>query len=135
MMKWLENKLSVPKVTEYEKKNGRAYTLMSRINGVMACDCYYLDRTDLLADLLAQSLRLLWSVNISDCRVRCTLDEKLIQARRNVEHGLMNADDCEPEAFGQNGFKYPKELILWHEQNCTREDLVLLHGDLCRLML
>lgn len=41
MMKWLRGKLVIPEVLAHEKNNGRSYLLMSKIDGVMACDVLY----------------------------------------------------------------------------------------------
>ena len=43
MMQWLEDKLPVPKVLAYEEANGKSYLLMSKIEGQMSCDTYYLE--------------------------------------------------------------------------------------------
>ena len=48
IMRWLEGKIPVPKVIEYEELNGKSYLLMSRIEGEMSCDTYYLERPEVL---------------------------------------------------------------------------------------
>ena len=62
VMRWLENKLPVPKVLCYECDAERQYLLMSRIPGKMACDAYYLERPQELAARLAEAIRMLWSI-------------------------------------------------------------------------
>ena len=46
VMRWLEGKLSVPKVICYEADNNFQYLLMTRISGKMSCDEYYLEHPD-----------------------------------------------------------------------------------------
>ena len=77
MMRWLEGKLPVPKVIAYEKDEaaGLQYLLMSRLTGKMSCDDYYMSRPKELCEQLAQALKLLWSVDISDCPRKITLDD------------------------------------------------------------
>ena len=43
VMQWLEGKISVPQVLEYEEEHGKYYLLMSRIGGEMSCNTYYLE--------------------------------------------------------------------------------------------
>ena len=52
-------------------------------------------------------------------------------AEYRVEHGMINADDAEPETFGKGGFKDPEELLTWLYDNRPNEDFVLSHGDFC----
>ena len=48
LMKWMEGKIPVPHVLEYEEENGKCYLLMSRMGGVMSCDNYYLEHPEIL---------------------------------------------------------------------------------------
>jgi len=132
MMKWLSGRLPVPEVLAHEVEDGKSYLLMSRIKGRMALDRYFLEeRPDELISLLAEGLKMLWSIDISDCPRMCDLDTELIRARERVEKGLVNTDDAEPDTFGKDGFKDPAELLEWLENNRPESDLVLSHGDLC----
>lgn len=131
MMKWLQGKLLIPEVLAYEKDDSKSYLLMSRISGAMACDDYYMKEPELLMDLLAKAIHALWEVDIADCPSIINLDKKLEMARYNVEHDLVDMDDVQPDTFGEDGFKNPKELLEWLIENRPEEDLVLSHGDLC----
>ena len=59
------------------------------------------------------------------------LDERLKQARWNVEHNLVDLENVEPETFGEGGFRNPEELLGWLEANRPEEDIVFTHGDFC----
>ncbi len=131
MMKWLSGKLPIPEIIAYEKENGRSYLLMSRMNGVMACDDCYMDNPELLIELLSQAMHMLWEVDIADCPSRMNLDKKLEMAKYNVEHDLVDMENVQPDTFSEDGFRNPKELFDWLMANRPQEDLVLSHGDFC----
>lgn len=131
LMKWLDGKLEVPKVIAYEEWNGKSFLLMSKIEGKMSCDIYYLEHPEILLDALVCGLKMLWEVDVSECpRVR-DLDHVLKDARLQVENGLVDLDNVEPETFDENGFKNPMELLVWLEENKPAFEPVFSHGDFC----
>ena len=133
VLRWLQGKLPVPKILAYEidEATGLQYLLMSKVPGIMSCDEYYMERPDVLMKHLAEALKLLWSVDISDCPRIITFDEELKQARYRVENNLVDVDDAEPETYGPDGFKNPMELLEWLEANRPQFEPVLSHGDFC----
>ena len=131
VMRWLEDKLPVPKVLCYESDGEHQFLLMSRVPGRMACEEQFLKRPKELTERLAEAINMLWSTDVSDCpRVR-DIDAELAEARYRVENGMVDTDNTEPATFGPGGFKDPEALLLWLE--CNRPDCepVLSHGDLC----
>ena len=131
VMRWLAGRLPVPEVICFEREGDTQYLLMSRIKGGMACGDYYMQRPYELVGLLAEALKMLWSVDTSGCPRRRTTDAELAEARYRVENGLVNTANAEPETFGEGGFGDPAELLSWLERNRPKEDPVLSHGDLC----
>ena len=131
MMRWLEGKLPVPKVIRYAQDGSRQHLLMSRVSGRMSCDEYYMSRPKELAAHMAEALRLLWDVDVSDCPRRRDMDTELKAARYRVENGLVDVNDVEPTTFGPGGFSDPAELLLWLENHRPDYEPVLSHGDLC----
>ena len=131
MMRWLEGKLPIPKIIAYEKDSENQYLLMSKVHGIMSCDDYYMSRPKELCEFLAQALRLLWSVDVSDCPRHITLDDEFKEARYRVENNLVDVDDAEPETYGPDGFENPMALLEWLEANRPDFELVLSHGDFC----
>lgn len=131
VMLWLKDKLPVPEVICHEIYNGRSYLLMSKLPGVMSCDESYLTRPQVLTEILATGLKMLWETDISKCSYDFSLDKKLEMARYNIEHGLVDIDNVEPETFGENGFQSPKHLLDWLIQNRPEEEIVFSHGDFC----
>ena len=131
VMRWLENKLPVPKVLCYERDAERQYLLMSRVPGKMACDATYLERPQELTARLAEAIRMLWSIDVSDCPRLRDLDVELKEARFRVENHLVDMNNVEPTTFGPGGFKDPEQLLDWLEHNKPDYEPVLSHGDLC----
>ena len=131
VMRWLEGRLPVPKVLCYERDPEYQYLLMTRVKGRMACDPYYMERPKELTARLAEGLKMLWSVDVTDCPRSRTADAELKEARYRVENGLVNLENVEPTTFGKDGFRDPAELLDWLEHNRPSCEPVLSHGDFC----
>lgn len=131
MMHWLEGKLPVPKVICYERDSEYQYILMSKVPGRMSCDEYYLEHPQELLLLLSEAMKMLWSIDISDCPRNRDIDGELREARYRVENHLVDLDNVEPTTFGEGGFKDPEELLEWLENNRPDYEPILSHGDFC----
>lgn len=131
MMRYLQARLPVPEIYAHEVWDNRSYLLMSKCRGQMACCQEYMKNPALQCKMLAEGLKKLWSIDISDCPSDQRLSHKLVQARYNVENGLVDVDNVEPETFGKNGFQNPAELLQWLYDNMPEEEPVLSHGDYC----
>lgn len=131
MMRWLEGKIPIPRVICFERDSEYQYLLMSKVSGKMSCDEYYLEHPKELLRLLAEAMKMLWSVDISDCPRNRNIDAELKEARYRVENNLVDLDNAEPTTFGDGGFKDPKELLQWLEDNRPDYEPVLSHGDFC----
>lgn len=131
VMNWLNGKLPVPKVICYESDNEYQYLLMTRAEGQMSFSQYYFDHPDELVKVLAESLKLLWTVDISDCPRERDLDSVLAEARYRLDNGLVDTCDAEPDTYGEGGFESPRELLEWLEDNKPDYEPVLSHGDFC----
>lgn len=131
LLRWLQGKLPVSKLIAYEKENGRNYLLTSKINGIMLCESPLVNDPRKVTRLAAEAIKMMWSVDVSDCPVDYSLDNKLRLARYYVENGLCDTEDAEPETYAEGGFKDPADLLCWLENNRPEEDLVFSHGDCC----
>jgi aminoglycoside phosphotransferase len=131
VMEWLQGKLPVPKVLGYERDEKKAYLLMTKVPGEMACADKYLKDPEQLTTMLAEGLQMLWNVDINHCPCIWNLEKKLQMAKYRVENNLVDVDDAEPGTFGENGFKNPNHLLEWLNNHKPEEDLVLSHGDFC----
>ena len=131
MMKWLENKLPVPKCLYHLVENDTDYLLMSRIAGKMSCDDEYMTDAQTVVKILADGLKRLWQVDIKACPMNRTLESKLAEAKKRVDAGLCDIEDWKDSAGGAHGFNTPMELYNWLSNNRPNEELVFSHGDYC----
>lgn len=131
MMTWLCGKLPTPELVCRVIENGLDYQLMTRVPGAMACDPVYMSRPEKLAELLAESLHTLWSLDLSDCPCDQGLEVKVTAARNMVQQGRCDTEWVDPETYGPGGFSSPEDLLNWLEHNRPSYDPVLSHGDLC----
>ena len=131
VMRFLEGKLPAPRIMAMDRLDQTEYLLMTRVSGKMACDPEYLRQPDLLLDLLAQALQMLWQVDISSCPVSRSLDSELAHARQSLERDAVDFSRCEPETFGPGGFESPEKLLRFLEENKPPLDPVFSHGDCC----
>lgn len=131
IMQWLKDKLPVPEVLCRGKDKEKNYLVMSRLSGKMSCDEEYMRQPGVLAEALAEGLKMFWKVDVSDCPYSSDLDEKLRMAKYKVEHGLVDVDNVEPDTFGPEGFENPQALLDWLIENRPEEELVFSHGDYC----
>lgn len=131
MMTWLQGKLPVPRILAYEIMENQSCLLMSKSKGVMACEEVYMQNPVDQAKLLSGGLKKLWSVETSECPADWRLKKKLTRAKYNIEHGLIDLDNVEPDTFGDHGFKNPDELLQWLCHHQPSEELALSHGDYC----
>lgn len=131
MLEYLRDRLPVPRVYAYETAEGKSYLLMSKCPGEMSCAREYMEQPAVLCRLLAEGLKKLWSVDVSDCPSDQRLSRKLEQAAYNIEKGLVDMDNVEPDTFGEKGFQSPAHLLQWLRENRPEEEPVLSHGDYC----
>ena len=97
----------------------------------MSCDTYYLEHPQEMVELLAQGLKMLWAVDISDCPYRRALEEELAEAGERVANGEVDVDNAEPDTFGEDGFESPAHLLQWLRENRPEVEPVFSHGDFC----
>lgn len=128
ILRWLEDKAPVPEVYYYAKANGMEYLLMSEINGLDASTKSLHVDPEGVVKIFAEGLRLLHSLDISDCQYRQTLDIKLQKAHLNVINNLVDELDFQPGDLGRTAQDVYEEIIATRPKY---EDLVLTHGDYC----
>ena len=131
MMTWMSDKLPVPECLYHAVENGLDYLLMSRIHGAMACSESNMQTPEILVQNLADILRSLWQIDISDCPVIWSPDSKLSLAQTAVERGTVDLENVEPSTFGPDGFRSPRHLLTWLASHKPELDPVLSHGDFC----
>ena len=131
MMQWLENKIPSPKIICCEIHNDKLYTLMSRINGKMACDEYYMEQSDKMVGLLAEGLKALWNIDISDCPRTLPVDYDLNIAQQFVSEKKVDEKKLDLALLKKFGLKKPEEILAWLKTHIPDTEPVLSHGDYC----
>ena len=132
MLRWLQGRLPVPRLIEEAHVDGLRYLLMSRVPGRFLCDDAILDDPWRLAELTAEGLRKLWSVDVKGCPTVRTLEKKFTQIEAGLRSGLITREMAgQPGTYGPGGFASPAELFDWLVRHRPQEDLVLSHGDYC----
>lgn len=131
MLKWLEGKISAPRIIESVEVGGSRWTLMTRISGEMSCAERWREDPERLVRVLAVAMKRLWAVDVSGCPVDQSAEAKLRRARKIVEAGEVDMELVDPETFGEKGFPSPAALLEWLEENRPEPDPVLSHGDHC----
>lgn len=132
MLRWLQGRLPVPEIIEEAHVDGYRYLLMSRIGGRYLCADAILDDQHLLAELMADGLRKLWAVDISDCPTSRTLKDKFKEIEEGLRGGWITKEQAgQPDTYGPGGFASPAALFDWLVKHRPTEELVLSHGDYC----
>lgn len=131
ILTWLHGKLPAPEVLACQREGGRQYLLMTRLRGKMLCDSRVITDAESAARLLAQALEMVSAVDISHCPCRADLDTELAIARAHVERGEVDVENTDPATFGPGGFRNPRHLLMWLEENRPPEDARFTHGDMC----
>lgn len=127
LMEWLDGRLPVPAVIHWEEASGYCWLLMSVVEGHMVCADEELENPTVeTIQLLAEGIRMLWSVDIADCPFDNGLDVKLADALRNIETGRVDMED-----FNSGNACTPMELWQRLDRERPPEDLVFTHGDYC----
>jgi len=132
MMRWLAGRLCVPRVIETAYAEGLRYLLMTRIKGKYLCDHAILDDQEQLAELVAQGLQKLWTVDITGCPTDRSLDAVFREIESGLRSGMITMDTArQEETYGPGGFASPAQLFDWLVKHRPMEELVLSHGDFC----
>lgn len=124
ILRWLEGKLRAPRVLGFARENGFNYLLMSRLTGDMACRT---DRTpEEVSEALAGGIRLLRSVDTSDCPKTRSFADTLAEAKKRMENGTLCG--LSPQAKEFENFESLYDYLSAH---IPEETPVFSHGDYC----
>lgn len=127
ILQWLQKKLPVPKIVAQCREHGNDYLLMTKVDGEMAFSEQYLKNPLKLVNLLAEGIKILHSVDISDCPFDCTLKNTLEFVWKRVKGNEVNMDNWKENTQ----FNTPIELYDYLLANQPEEELVFSHGDYC----
>ncbi len=130
MLSFLRGTLRVPRILACVTEEDTQYLLMSRLDGVMACDPAYLSTPKRLAESLAAALTAVHAVKTDGCPKITTLDDRLAYDRALLENGdqaLLSA----PVSYHGRTFPSHYALYLWLDENRPPVCPVFTHGDFC----
>lgn len=128
-LNWLKNYLPVPDVIYFSSDDDNEYLLMSEIKG-QDFSKYITTINDIeyAIKILAQSLKFIHSIDISECRFVQTLKIKLAKAFYNAKNGYVDETDFDKQHIGKSALQLFSEL---ENKIPSNEDLVFTHGDFC----
>ncbi len=127
MLAWLRGRLPVPELLAACEQDGFGYLLMTCAPGETAISDRLLRDPPALVRALAESLRLLWTLDVRDCPADATLSYKLAEAQRGIDGGLVDLDDFRENNPGWT----PQSLLDRLSAERPAEQLVFTHGDFC----
>lgn len=123
--RYLDGKLNVPKVFEFEKREDQYFLLMSEIKGQML---YELLKEDIPStiNLYATSLKKIHDLPIEDYPLHRDLKNMLEIAKNHIAH--IDINDLE-EITQKRGLEETYQRLV--ELTPQERDLVICHGDFC----
>lgn len=127
IIQWLRGKLPVPQIITQCRRQGYDYLLMTKMAGEMACSRQHINDPNRLVALLAEGIKMLQKVDISNCPFECTIKNKLNIAKKRIDNNEIDLSDWEENTL----YNSPKELYDYLVANQPKEELVFSHGDYC----
>jgi len=133
VLEWINGKLDVPKILNYERSGETESLLISEVVGIPASQYVSVEGGTLetIRDFLkkaASRMREIHKIPIAGCPLDQRLDVKLAKAWRNIHLGFVDEADFESENLGKTAIEIFRELEIDLPQT---EDLVFTHGDFC----
>lgn len=130
-IKWLSDRLPVPKIIEFQRANGFNYLLMSRIKEKTFCDNVFTIDPKIMIEALADGIKQLWQIDINHCPLESRLSSRLAEAKYRMDNNLVDIEDFNEDTLGEGGFDSVNDLYRFLLNNQPKEDLVFTHGDYC----
>lgn len=127
-LEWLQGRLPVPSIVASATDSQCTYLLLSEIQGLMSFDEHFAQDIPTVVPLLAQGLRMLHELDITDCPFDMKLSYKIPLAQARVRAGLVDEEDLDEQRRGMHADDLIQQLL---ERQPKTEDLVFTHGDYC----
>ena len=126
-LKWLDGKLSVPKVVLYDYIDDTEYLITESIGGEMVCSEYYVNNPEVGINVIIEAFKQIVNVDIKDCPFDVSIDYKLALVENNLKNNLIHIEDVDKEVLKKYGsleniFKFLKDYK-FNEERCFS------HGD------
>ena len=126
-LKWLNDKLSVPRITLYDYTDDTEYLITESVGGEMVCSEYYLNNPKIGISVIAQAFNQIYDVDISDCPFDVSIDYKLALVENNVKNNLIHIEDLKDETLKKFGSL--ENIIRFLKENKFNDEKCFSHGD------
>ena len=97
-MRWLSGKVDVPEVIDFIQDEKDDWLLMTALPGGDATTSKLPPKDQI--NLLADNLRQLYSLDVTDCPFRHSNDQCIAESAQILHAGLINTDDFDQENIG-----------------------------------
>ncbi|MFR9201487.1 MAG: aminoglycoside 3'-phosphotransferase [Candidatus Gastranaerophilaceae bacterium] len=128
MTRYFHSKGLAADVIAYHFDIGHDYLLTEKIQGDDCTTTKYLEQPERLAQLLGERLRLLHSLDYSDCPVPNHTERYLLKAQQNKTADTFDKSHF-PDSFGYRSAKQAWDVVEKHGPSLKTD--TLLHGDYC----
>lgn len=126
-LKWLENKLEVPKVVLYDVNESTEFLITEQVKGEMVCSDTYEKNPKLGLKVIAIALKKILEVDINDCPFDVSIDYKLNLVKRNVAEKLIDESQLSEKTL--NKFKNLNNILNYLNDNKFYDERCFSHGD------
>lgn len=126
-LKWLQGKLSVPKIVLYDCTEDTEYLITEAIGGEMICSEYYLNNPDIGISVIIEAFKQINDVDIKDCPFNTSIDYKLELVENNVKNNLIRIEDLREETLKKFGSL--ENIVKFLKDNKFNDEYCFSHGD------
>lgn len=126
-LKWLEGKLSVPKIVLYDCSNDTEYLITESIQGEMVCSDYYLNNPEIGIRAISDAFKQINMVDITNCPFDVSINYKLKLVENNVKNNLIHVEDLKEQT--KEKFGNLENIIKYLKENKFNDEPCFSHGD------
>lgn len=126
-LKWLDGKLSVPKIVLFDDESENEFLITKAIPGEMVCAENYLHNPDVALKVIKKAFDNIYSVEVTNCPFDVSNNYKLSLIERNVKNGLVKNEDLKEETLNRYGSV--ENVLKYLIDNKFEEELCFSHGD------
>ena len=128
MLKWLEDKLSVPEVVYHSNSSDYEFLLLTEIPGNVSYEVFSKSDIEKNLKILAKGLQIFHALPMGGCPNEVDIDKLIFHAKQKLEQGLINNDNFDIRWK----HKTPYELFEDVKRLIPKKiDKVVTHGDFC----
>jgi aminoglycoside phosphotransferase len=125
---WLEGRLPAPRLLYFGEDDSHQFMLMSEIPGLPAFDEVLRDSTDQIITLVAEGLKMIHRVDITDCPFDQRISTLMEAACDNLLNDRVDETDFDAPRRGRSAQDLYAELLATRPTESTP---VFVHGDYC----